>query len=252
MIQTIRVKQVEIGNGIPKICIPVQGKTKDEIVEQIEKIKKIPCDLLEWRCDSFETIETDLEEILEIFNTKIGEKPLIFTYRTLREGGCGQDREEDYKRFAIRAMKTKKIDLLDVEFARNEEEKKELIEIAHVHEIKVILSSHDFKKTPKVGEMLKKMCFMQETEADLIKLAVMPKSKEDVLSLLLATEQMNRLYAKKPLITMSMSEEGVISRYCGGMFGSSITFAQGVKSSAPGQPKVEELQQVFPIFYKRR
>lgn len=251
MIQTIRVKEVEIGTGSPKICVPVQGKTKEEIIEQIAKIKEIHCDLIEWRSDAFETIQTDLEEILDIFQNQLGQKPLIFTYRTLKEGGFGQEKDKEYRQFAIRAVQTGKIDLLDVEYSQSERQTKELVEIAHTSGVKTIISSHDFQKTPKVTDMMKQMCHMQDTGADLIKLAVMPHSKEDVLNLLSATEQMNRLYAKRPLTTMSMSEEGVISRYCGGLFGSSITFAQGIQSSAPGQPKVEDLQQVFPIFYKR-
>lgn len=249
-IQTVVVKTVEIGNGIPKICVPVQGKSKKEILEQMDSISGFPCDLIEWRSDSFENVERDLEEILEVLKKKRKEKPLIFTYRTLREGGYGKNDAKICKDLGVRAIQSGNIDLLDVEYSMKEMDAKEMMKKAHTFGIKVIVSSHDFEKTPTVEEMIRKMCHMQETGADLIKQAVMPHSKEDVLKLLQATEEMNRLYAKRPLITMSMSDIGMISRYCGGVFGSAVTFAAGAEASAPGQPEANELKKVLSVLYK--
>ena len=53
---------------------------------------------------------------------------------------------------------------------------------------------------------------MQELDADILKIAVMPQNSRDVLTLLSATEEMTRLYAERPLITMSMGGTGLISR----------------------------------------
>lgn len=51
---------------------------------------------------------------------------------------------------------------------------------------------------------------------------------------------MNRLYADRPIITMSMAGTGVISRLCGEVFGSALTFGAAGKASAPGQMGVNE------------
>ena len=45
----------------------------------------------------------------------------------------------------------------------------------------------------------------------------------------------------KPLVTMSMGQMGVISRICGELTGSAITFASAGKASAPGQIAVEDM-----------
>jgi len=45
-----------------------------------------------------------------------------------------------------------------------------------------------------------------------------------------------------PLISMSMGAYGVLSRVAGWMFGSTVTFAVGRASSAPGQVPIEELR----------
>ena len=77
----------------------------------------------------------------------------------------------------------------------------------------------------------------------------MPQSKLDVLTLLSATEEMNRLYADRPIITMSMAGNGIVSRLCGEVFGSAVTFGAGKKVSAPGQIGVEELRKILTVLH---
>ena len=90
---------------------------------------------------------------------------------------------------------------------------------------------------------------MQELGADIPKIAVMPGNKKDVLTLLSATREMAEEYADRPIITMSMSGNGVISRLSGEIFGSAMTFALK-KASAPEQMRVEDLRQVLQILHK--
>ena len=78
----------------------------------------------------------------------------------------------------------------------------------------------------------------------------MPGNKKDVLTLLSATREMAEEYADRPIITMSMSGNGVISRLSGEIFGSAMTFGAAKKASAPGQMGVEDLRQVLQILHK--
>ena len=91
---------------------------------------------------------------------------------------------------------------------------------------------------------------MQELNADIPKIAVMPTYKKDVLTLLSATEEMYTDYADRPIITMSMAGTGVISRLCGEVFGSALTFGAAKKASAPGQMGVEDLKTVLELLHK--
>lgn len=90
--------------------------------------------------------------------------------------------------------------------------------------VRVVLSNHDFEKTPLKDELIRRLCRMQELGADLLKIAVMPRCRSDVLLLLQATEEMLSQHARKPLITMSMGDLGMVTRICGGFFGSAVTF----------------------------
>ena len=86
---------------------------------------------------------------------------------------------------------------------------------------------------------------MQEAGADLAKIAVMPKEEQDVIGLLNATWTMKKFHPDTPVITMSMGQRGMISRLCGELYGSAVTFAAYEKASAPGQMQVEEVREII-------
>ena len=111
-------------------------------------------------------------------------------------------------------------------------------------------SSHDFEKTPNVGEMVDRLCRMQKAGADLLKIAVMPCDPGDVLTLLAATWQMKECYATQPVITMAMGGSGVVSRMAGEIFGSALTFGSAGQASAPGQVDVGELKGVLRLLHE--
>ena len=98
--------------------------------------------------------------------------------------------------------------------------------------------------------LMAKDFFLQFLWADIPKIAVMPQNRKDVLTLLAATEEMATNYADRPIITMSMAGTGVISRLCGEVFGSSMTFGAAKKASAPGQMGVNDLSTVLDLLHK--
>ena len=116
--------------------------------------------------------------------------------------------------------------------------------------MKVVASNHDFHKTPAQEEIVSRLCKMQELGADIPKIAVMPQNKKDVLTLLSASREMSEEHADRPIITMSMAGTGVISRLCGEVFGSALTFGAAGKASAPGQMGVEDLKTVLELLHK--
>ena len=127
---------------------------------------------------------------------------------------------------------------------------KAVVETAHANGVKMIASNHDFHKTPAKEEIVSRLRKMQDLGADIPKIAVMPQNKKDVLTLLAATEEMTTNYADRPIITMSMAGTGVISRLCGEVFGSSMTFGAAKKASAPGQMGVNDLSTVLDLLHK--
>ena len=248
----VMIRGVAIGEGIPKICVPIVGKTREEIVKAAEEIRTLPVDVVEWRADWYEEIfEADVVlDVLQELRRILGELPLLFTFRTKKEGGEKEIDEKNYRTLNQLVVESGLADLIDVEVFSGDEVVNDLVRTAHENEVKVIGSNHDFEKTPSKEEIIRRLQKMQKLEVDLPKIAVMPKKKEDVLTLLAATEEMYRKYADRPIITMSMAGDGVISRLCGEVFGSALTFGAAGQASAPGQMGVKELRQILTILHE--
>ena len=249
---TVKVRNIEIGAGIPKICVPIVGVTREEILAAAENIKSTKADVVEWRVDWYEDIFdfVKTEATMQALREVIGEMPILFTFRTSKEGGEKEIETETYVELNQNAAKTGLIDLVDVEAFTGDEAVKAVVETAHANGVKVIASNHDFHKTPAKEEIVFRLRKMQDLGADIPKIAVMPQNKKDVLTLLAATEEMVSEYADRPIITMSMSGTGVISRLCGEVFGSALTFGAVGKVSAPGQMGIEDLTTVLGLLHK--
>lgn len=248
---TVRVRNVELGAGIPKICVPIVGVTKDDIIAEAKTFDSIPVDVVEWRVDWFEGV-FDFDQVLDVLRglrEALGETPLLFTFRTSKEGGEKAIEPEAYAQLNIQVAQSGYVDLVDVEAFTGDEIVRTIIEGAHAAGVKVVASNHDFFKTPDQAEIVRRLRKMQELGADIPKIAVMPQSKKDVLTLLAATEEMATEYADRPIITMSMSGTGVISRLCGEVFGSALTFGAAKKASAPGQMGVNDLSTVLTLLH---
>lgn len=243
----VSVREIHIGEGVPKIIVPLMGKNVEQLLGEIKTIKQATPDIVEWRADALEEIE-NLEVVKESLSTirdALFPIPLLFTFRSHREGGNKIIEDAYYKKLLENVIQTKAIDLVDVElFSLNVSE---IVETAKAHDIYVVMSSHDFEKTPAKEEIVWRLRRMQELDAHIPKIAVMPKTPTDVLTLLDATYTMSTLYADRPIITMSMATTGTISRIAGQVFGSAATFGSGVEASAPGQIPAEELKKMLNL-----
>ena len=247
----VRIRTLEIGSGMPKICVPVVGKTEKEILEGAERAKAAKPDLVEFRVDWYEEAADSKKVValLEKLRKCLGELPVLFTFRSSREGGEAALSDRAYQSLNEAAIASGFVDCVDVELFSGDAVVKAVVAAAHSNHVKVIASNHDFEKTPAAEELLARLQKMEALGADIPKIAVMPQNKKDVLTLLAATEEMATNYADRPIITMSMAGTGVISRLCGEVFGSSMTFGAAKKASAPGQMGVNDLNTVLGLLH---
>ncbi len=251
IMNTVKIRDIEIGADAPKIIVPIVGITKEDIIEEAKTFDSIPVDVVEWRVDWFEGVFdfAKVEDVLKDLRTVLGNIPLLMTFRTSKEGGEKAIEPDAYAELNIKAAQTGYVDLIDVEIFTGDEIVKKIIDGAHAEGVKVIASNHDFFKTPAKADIIYRLRKMQDMNADIPKIAVMPQNKKDVLTLLAATEEMATNYADRPIITMSMAGTGVISRLCGEVFGSSMTFGAAKKASAPGQMGVNDLNTVLGLLH---
>lgn len=242
----ITINQLTIGNGIPKICVPVTGSTEEEIIRQTEEAVKEQPDILEWRADFYENLEQAacVKKVAKKISDILGEIPILFTIRTSKEGGMRAYSTEDYVNALLVTKEISCIRLVDVELLKDADSLREPVkELKEAGKI-IIASNHHFDRTPSVEEMSEIFSVMEESDADIRKLAVMPKKEEDVLALLYATVLAKR-NGEKPVISMSMGKLGAVSRVCGEIFGSCVTFGMVGEASAPGQISAAKLRKML-------
>ena len=234
----------------PAICMPLIGSTRVSLLAEAQSLLPRKPDLLEWRVDHFEDIAADdaVAEAALALRRAVGEMPLIFTLRSMREGGAPQPLDEDAALRLVQKMSDSGLfDFIDLELTADKSALRTVIEAARGAGTQVILSSHDFALTPLSAALHERLRRAQSLGADVAKLAVMPSNSADVLRLLEVTREAHRTL-DLPLVTMAMGSLGVASRAIGHLFGSSMTFASGVGASAPGQLPIEDLRKIFQIF----
>lgn len=243
------VRNISIGEGKPKVCLPIVGKNENEIIQQFQSFQGLQYDVIELRIDFYKDIK-DNEKLSHLLQTlrSMTDLPILLTYRSCREGGQIQLSDDEYKNLIKLGCESHCIDLIDIELMSGHALVFQLVEIAHQNQVKVVMSNHDFDKTPSVADMMDRIEKMEVLGADICKLAVMPLTYKDVISVLNVTLEMSHKL-EIPIVTMAMGEMGVISRITGELTGSAMTFASAGKISAPGQMNVIDLQMVLEAIH---
>lgn len=243
----LHIGETQIGSGRPWIIVPIAGKTKKNVLQKATEIAANPyVELAEWRADHFRDVwafERTIS-ILQQLKQILGCKKLIFSFRNHVSNTM------DINSLLAIAVQSSYVDIVDVDvnfftqpmFA-------EFLDKSHRNNCMVMGSYHNFEFTPDEETLLKLMRQIQEKGADIVKVAVMPKEKEDVLTLLRATNKMYREFAMCPIITISMSPLGSISRIVGEYFGSSMSYGTMGHVTDPGQLPAETLNAALNIVH---
>jgi 3-dehydroquinate dehydratase-1 len=234
-----------VGSGrFPAICAPLVGRTRESLLAEVASVAAKKPDILEWRVDFFEGI-ADTAEVVAMaaqIRQAAGGLPLLFTRRSMREGGEAIALSEQQVVGLYRAVcATGQVDIVDFELGNDPDHVREVRELSRAHQVKLILSFHDFKETPPLDFLNRRFEDAERLGADIAKVAVMPRDMEDVLTLLMATLESSRKLGI-PVVSMSMGGLGALTRLCGWAFGSAMTFAVGENSSAPGQMPIEDVE----------
>jgi 3-dehydroquinate dehydratase-1 len=250
----IDIRGRKLGGETPLICSPLVGRTRERVLAEAAAVVAKKPDVIEWRVDYFEGIG-DTAAVLDTgkaLRAAVGDTPIIFTRRSIKEGGepIAID-DEGVVRLYDAVGASSLVDFLDFEMGNDPEHVRRVVDGAHGHETRVILSYHNFGYTPGLELLVQRFLEAERLGGDVAKVAVMPRDRDDVLTLLAATSQAEAR-ARIPLISMSMGPLGAVTRMIGGVFGSSLSFAVGEGSSAPGQMPIDDLNAVYEVIRRAR
>ncbi len=247
----LRIKGICFGEGRPVVCVPVVENEQAAILDKVCELAEKQVPMIEWRADCFadltdaDAVRTVLAEIRPLTAHTV----VLFTIRTKKQGGRAELSERDLIYRNELAAKSAAVDLVDLEYFEREKPAREIRRLQQMG-VRVIASHHDFEKTPDDVVLRLVLNELAKSGADFAKLAVMPRTPQDVLRLMARTEETKRNDPKVPLITMSMGEMGVISRIAGGTFGSCVTFGSDGAASAPGQIPADVLAGILDVLHE--
>lgn len=218
----------------PLIAVPFSDNVT---TPEIAAARAQDMDIAELRIDRF--IKKDTRHALQTA-ALFKNIPVIATIRSSAEGGEWHGSEKE--RLALFQKLASIVDALDIELS-SQKILSGAIKAAHKNNALAIVSFHDFAGTPPGGNLADIIKKAKVAGADIIKIATMVHTQEDVRVL-------TRLLLDHPdekLIIIGMGSLGAITRLAFPALGSLITFAAGREVTAPGQMGLHELVSVFRL-----
>jgi 3-dehydroquinate dehydratase-1 len=215
-----------------KTCVSIAESKPKKIRSELDKALK-KSDYAEIRFDFLKSEQ--IPETLELIKKDL--KKLVCTLRPKTEGGKFQGNEKE--RSSILKLIAEYNPLyLDVEY-NTLKKNKELKKFLGDSKTKILVSWHDFKKTPNQKNLLKQMKQMSKFSST-VKIVTTANNTDDATRLL-------ELYSKKDktnLISFAMGDSGRISRILCLYLGSPFTYVSLGKPVAPGQFSVDEIKKI--------
>ena len=245
------IKGKIIGKGKPLVCVPVMESSKEEILRETRRLEEAHTEMIEWRVDAFENVESPnaIREILNEMKHIIKESILVYTFRSKNQGGCKALSAADIYDIHQVAAESDVVDFIDVEYFEAKNPQKEIAMLREMGAY-VIASHHDFEQTPDPEVIRMLLEQIRESGADVVKLAVMPQNIVGCIALL---EERPTAFMKPSGSSADYHVHGCkrgISRVAGEFFGSCVTFGAGGQASAPGQLPVKQLEEILHILHQ--
>ena len=211
-------------------CVSIGEKNPKEIKNILKKALS-KSDFVEIRFDYLK--KSDIPMVLE--NIKKNLSRCVCTLRPRSEGGLFSGKETERKSI-LRLIAEYNPFLLDVEFNTIQKDKK-LTSYLKKSKCKLLISWHDFKKTPSDSQLRTKFNKMRKF-SDIVKIVTVAKNVSDASRLL----SLYSIKSKNKTIAFCMGEQGKFSRILCLHLGSPFTYVSLGKAVAPGQFSVDEIK----------
>jgi 3-dehydroquinate dehydratase type I len=218
------------------ICVPIVARDTEEAIEKIQRADVL-ADMLEFRLDLMESFH--IREMV-----RAASKPVIATYRSVREGGKGSADYAVRARILTEAMEAG-TGFVDVEYGLPLEVRQRFLQVPRRH--RVILSIHNTVKTPERSRLDVTLKAMVATGADVLKIVTLARRPEDNLRVLELIAKARWLETE--IIAFCMGPLGRVSRVASTPMGAYMTFAAlgNGEESAGGQIPVREMRDILTV-----
>ena len=213
-----------------KTCVSI-GEKNPKKLKIILKKALSKSDFAEIRFDYLK--KSDIPIVLE--SSKKNLSRCVCTLRPKSEGGLFIGKEDERKSI-LRLIAEYNPFLLDVEFNTIQKDKK-LASYLKKSKCKLLISWHDFKKTPNESQ-LKSRFKKMEKFSNVVKIVTVAKNVSDASRLL----SLYSVKSKNKMVAFCMGDQGKFSRILCLHLGSPFTYVSLGKAIAPGQFSVNEIK----------
>jgi 3-dehydroquinate dehydratase-1 len=124
---------------------------------------------------------------------------------------------------------------------------REITKQARDHKVALMISHHDYQKTPSLRELTKIVKKAYGKKADIVKIATRVQNESDVRTLF----ELNNLFGKRLITVMGMGPLGALSRFVAPLFNSCLVYGYIGTPTASGQLPFRDLQERMRAFYPR-
>lgn len=218
-----------------RICVSISSTDIHELLDRAQRAEKLFADIIEIRLDGLRS-RHGLSKVFHAVQT-----PLIATNRAISERGSFDGSETERLKVLSEAV-DEGFHYVDLEITTNKLDSA----IGHFRKkgAKIILSHHNYFRTPDHAKLQSILTQLQEYKPDICKIVTTALSSEDNLTIL---SLLNKNNQNIPLVSFAMGPVGVWSRIMAPFYGAVFTYAsleRGLET-APGQPLITDLREIY-------
>ena len=224
---------------LPKVCVAITGTDAAEMLEKAELLAR-DNPFLEFRLDYLKSQSAAYPKIRKFLDSH-SEAIVIATCRRAQNGGKFKGSVAAQLDVLLKCAAAG-CQIVDIEL-----ESAQALKAGDLDKLRgravLLLSSHDFKHTRKIGDTFAKM---KPFAADIYKVVTTATTLYDNVQMMKFLQENHDRYS---IVGLCMGEQGIISRVLGLRAGSTFTFAAASagEETGPGQITAQELRSVYRI-----
>lgn len=186
----------------------------------------------------------------KILHKTIPKKPLLFTFHNTKKNNKQTISTKTYITLNHTTINNNLINIINLKLFTNNNQIKKTITYTHTHNIKIIISNHNFHKTPKTKKIITHLHKIQSFNTNIPKITLIPQNTNNILTLLTTTLKIQKQYTNHPIITISITKTNIISHLTNKIFNSTTTFNTIKKTSTPEQISINNLHTILTILHQ--
>jgi 3-dehydroquinate dehydratase I len=222
---------------LTRFCVSIRSSTPEDLKNQIMRAFSYGADFVEIRFDFLMPVH--MEESLKVVESI--RNRAVFTLRSVQQNGKFIGKNEDRILWLKRLALTQPM-FLDIEL-HTLHDNDELVDFFTEQKTRMLVSWHDFEKTPTSNELIDLLGEMR-IYSNYVKLVTTARNVEDCIRVLDLYKDVTELN----LISFAMGDLGILSRILCTIYGNApFTYAALEEPFVSGQLTIQQMRKLYDM-----